>query len=126
MGRSLSGSGVDAVVTGITARAGASATDDDIKQESSPPPISSVTPQRLATHLQGTVTEIPTAQPSAGESLEVGRRLDLIRSSHLDARERVAAGNALAQQGDPRFRADAWFLPNEPLLGFVEIPTGPF
>ena len=24
------------------------------------------------------------------------------------------------------FRADAWQLPNEPLLGFVEIPSGPF
>ena len=28
--------------------------------------------------------------------------------------------------GDPRFRADAWYLPDEPLLGFVEIPAGPF
>jgi len=26
----------------------------------------------------------------------------------------------------PGFRADAWFLPDEPLLGFVEIPEGPF
>jgi formylglycine-generating enzyme required for sulfatase activity len=25
-----------------------------------------------------------------------------------------------------RFRADAWYLPNEPLLGFVEIPGGSF
>src|SRR5262245_28685646 len=25
-----------------------------------------------------------------------------------------------------RFRADAWYLPNEPLLGFVKIPAGPF
>lgn len=24
------------------------------------------------------------------------------------------------------FRADAWFLPDDPLLGFVEIPSGPF
>lgn len=24
------------------------------------------------------------------------------------------------------FRADAWFLPDEPLLGFVEVPAGPF
>jgi len=28
--------------------------------------------------------------------------------------------------GDPRFREDAWYLPNEPLLGFAEIPKGPF
>ena len=26
----------------------------------------------------------------------------------------------------PGFRADAWFLPDEPALGFVEIPAGPF
>jgi formylglycine-generating enzyme required for sulfatase activity len=26
----------------------------------------------------------------------------------------------------PRFRADAWALPDEELLGFVEIPAGPF
>jgi formylglycine-generating enzyme required for sulfatase activity len=49
-----------------------------------------------------------------------------MRSGHQVTRERVAAGNALARQGDPRFSADAWFLPNEPLLGFVEIPAGAF
>jgi formylglycine-generating enzyme required for sulfatase activity len=26
----------------------------------------------------------------------------------------------------PGFRADAWFLPDDPLLGFVEVPAGPF
>ena len=30
------------------------------------------------------------------------------------------------EEGAPRFRPDAWFLPDEPLLGFVEIPAGPF
>jgi formylglycine-generating enzyme required for sulfatase activity len=35
-------------------------------------------------------------------------------------------GDQLARLGDPRFRADAWSLPDEPLLGFVEIPAGPF
>jgi formylglycine-generating enzyme required for sulfatase activity len=38
----------------------------------------------------------------------------------------VRSGDALGQVGDPRFRSDAWFLPDEPLLGFVEIPAGPF
>jgi formylglycine-generating enzyme required for sulfatase activity len=28
--------------------------------------------------------------------------------------------------GDPRFRSDAWFLPMDPMLGFVEIPAGRF
>jgi sulfatase-modifying factor enzyme 1 len=40
--------------------------------------------------------------------------------------DRAQAGNALAIIGDPRFRLDAWYLPDEPLLGFVEIPAGSF
>jgi formylglycine-generating enzyme required for sulfatase activity len=57
----------------------------------------------------------------------VPRRLvDLIRGDHLSPVERAAAGDTLARLGDPRFRADAWYLPDEPLLGFVEIPAGPF
>ncbi len=39
---------------------------------------------------------------------------------------RVEAGRILARLGDPRFRADAWGLPDEPLLGFVHVPAGPF
>jgi formylglycine-generating enzyme required for sulfatase activity len=42
------------------------------------------------------------------------------------ARDRCRLGDALALIGDPRFRADAWSLPNEPLLGFIEVPAGPF
>jgi formylglycine-generating enzyme required for sulfatase activity len=40
--------------------------------------------------------------------------------------DRAQAGNALSMMGDPRFREDAWYLPDDPLLGFVEIPAGPF
>jgi formylglycine-generating enzyme required for sulfatase activity/energy-coupling factor transporter ATP-binding protein EcfA2 len=36
------------------------------------------------------------------------------------------AGDTLARLGDPRFRSDAWYLPDEPLLGFVEVPAGTF
>jgi formylglycine-generating enzyme required for sulfatase activity len=46
--------------------------------------------------------------------------------ARVAVRVRVGAGNALARLGDPRFRADVWFLPDEPLLGFVEIPGGAF
>lgn len=50
-----------------------------------------------------------------------------MRSAHtLAARERAACGDTLARLGDPRFRPEAWYLPDEPLLGFVEIPDGPF
>jgi len=40
--------------------------------------------------------------------------------------DRALAGDALAVIGDPRFRTDTYYLPDEPLLGFVEIPAGPF
>ena len=55
-----------------------------------------------------------------------GRLVDLLQASALVARERAEAGDVLAKLGDPRFRTDAWFLPNEPLLGFVVIPAGKF
>ena len=32
----------------------------------------------------------------------------------------------LARLDNPRFRADAWYLPAEPLLGFRRIPAGAF
>jgi formylglycine-generating enzyme required for sulfatase activity len=55
-----------------------------------------------------------------------GRLVQLIEGGHLSPVERTTAGNTLAWLGDPRFRADAWYLPADPLLGLVEIPAGPF
>jgi formylglycine-generating enzyme required for sulfatase activity len=49
-----------------------------------------------------------------------------LRHGALSPVDRAQAGDALAVIGDPRFRVDAWMLPDEPLLGFVEIPGGPF
>jgi formylglycine-generating enzyme required for sulfatase activity len=49
-----------------------------------------------------------------------------LRHGALSPVDRAQAGDALAIIGDPRFRADAWHLPDEPLLGFVEIPAGSF
>ena len=94
--------------------------------QESPPLISSATPEKPPAHPEGATPQSPPERASTAVPAEVQRQLELMRSSDLDARERVAAGNALAQQGDPRFRADAWFLLDEPLLGFVEIPAGPF
>jgi formylglycine-generating enzyme required for sulfatase activity len=49
-----------------------------------------------------------------------------LAQSALPPVDRAQAGAALAVIGDPRFRADAWYLPDTPLLGLVEIPAGPF
>jgi formylglycine-generating enzyme required for sulfatase activity len=71
---------------------------------------------------------LEAAAPGGDHEAELARRFELerLRSDQLSAVQRVAAGNALAQLADPRFRADAWYLPNEPLLGFVEILAGAF
>jgi formylglycine-generating enzyme required for sulfatase activity len=50
----------------------------------------------------------------------------ILREGELPAVERVRAGESLAQLGDPRFREDTWYLPDETLLGYVEIPEGAF
>lgn len=52
--------------------------------------------------------------------------LQVMRNPVRPAWKRVAAGNALEAVGDPRCRADLWYLPDETLLGFVEIPAGQF
>jgi formylglycine-generating enzyme required for sulfatase activity len=66
---------------------------------------------------------------------QVQTRLDRVRQRLVAAlrqdqvlapRQRADAGDVLAHLGDPRFREDAWYLPGEPLLGFKEIPAGPF
>jgi len=50
----------------------------------------------------------------------------LLNEGSLGRRERVEAGNILAKLGDIRFNKEKWYLPAEPLFGFVEIPAGPF
>jgi formylglycine-generating enzyme required for sulfatase activity len=50
----------------------------------------------------------------------------LIGSRNMPAIERVLAGNILARLGDPRFDPDAWYLPRDGNLGFIEIPAGRF
>jgi formylglycine-generating enzyme required for sulfatase activity len=50
----------------------------------------------------------------------------LMRIDIFPVLERAAAGRALATLGDPRFDPAHWYLPKEPLLGFVEVPEGSF
>jgi formylglycine-generating enzyme required for sulfatase activity len=49
-----------------------------------------------------------------------------LKHGTLPSVDRAKAGDALAVIGDPRFRANAWYLPDEPLLGFIEIPDRSF
>lgn len=49
---------------------------------------------------------------------------DLMSRSRLSLR--TTAGDSLARLGDPRFRPDAWYLPEQLLLGFKEIPADTF
>lgn len=53
-------------------------------------------------------------------------QLAVMRRSALPAPERAAAGDCLSALGDPRCDPDRWFLPADPLLGFVPIPAGAF
>jgi formylglycine-generating enzyme required for sulfatase activity len=52
--------------------------------------------------------------------------VQILQGATQPAVERAGAGDTLARLGDPRFNADAWYLPVEPLLGFTEIPAGSF
>jgi formylglycine-generating enzyme required for sulfatase activity len=50
----------------------------------------------------------------------------LLETGALTAQERAEAGDVLARLGDPRFDPQALSLPCEPLLGFIQVPPGPF
>jgi len=52
--------------------------------------------------------------------------LKIMRGDTLPAIERVNAGNILDKLGDDRFNKDYFYLPDDPMLGFVEIPGGEF
>lgn len=56
----------------------------------------------------------------------VGALLRTLRDEGVAPVRRAQAGEALGRLGDPRFDPEAWYLPKEPLLGFVHVPAGPF
>lgn len=49
-----------------------------------------------------------------------------LRRSDIPLIDRIRASDVVGQLGDPRFRSEAWYLPDETLLGFIEIPGGNF
>ncbi len=53
--------------------------------------------------------------------------MSMQRSSYESALETGPASRLTSILGDlPGFRSDAWYLPDEEFLGFVEVPAGPF
>src|SRR5262249_38922846 len=61
------------------------------------------------------------------ESLQPLQRLliDAMTGS-APVRARADLGSALGRVGDPRFRPDRWWLPDEELLGFLRVDAGRF
>jgi hypothetical protein len=108
----------------VRAPQGSAATGSGVRASS--PPVSTTPSDIRPAHPEGMTPQRPPARTSGAVHADVREQLELMRSSELVARERVAAGNALVQQRDPRFRTDAWFLLDDPLPGFVEIPVGSF
>ncbi len=49
-----------------------------------------------------------------------------LRRNDIPPIDRTGAGDVLGQLGDTRFRSETWYLPDQPLLGFIEIPGGNF
>jgi formylglycine-generating enzyme required for sulfatase activity len=72
------------------------------------------------------VTISPQLQRTRASATAAGFQ-DVLARHASDPKARARAIDEYCKaHGDPRFRADAWYLPAEPLLGFVEIPAGPF
>ena len=71
------------------------------------------------------VLEIERPDPKV-RTRQAERLLHGIRTLDAPAILRAKGGDTLAALGDPRFDPDHWYLPREPLLGFVPIPKGEF
>ena len=80
---------------------------------------------------QAVAESVDTAKVAARDKAKLDRTrkwlCKVVEGDALPARLRVEAGDVLAAIGDPRFRSCAeWCLPADDMLGFVEIPAGPF
>jgi formylglycine-generating enzyme required for sulfatase activity len=73
------------------------------------------------------VSEWPEAPASLKKEIP-SRFLELFNDDKLfpNSKKRVEAGNFIGRFGDPRFCPDCWYLPDDDLLGFIEIPSGDF
>jgi formylglycine-generating enzyme required for sulfatase activity len=82
-------------------------------------PMIETEPTSVTDELQGQIQE----ERTEGEE----PKQELLRSLRQPATTSVNTfGQVKDNVGGPRFREDAWYLPDEPLLGFVEVPAGPF
>ncbi len=73
----------------------------------------------------------PSASPSNARGVALIAAITLavtgwLYSERPGATARSAPIPASGRTALPGFRSDAWFLPDDDLLGFVEIPAGPF
>lgn len=85
--------------------------------------------QLRADLLSADITKIRAACDRIQADEAEGYRRQLLGAMNDPAAEveiRVSAGDSLGYLGDPRFRANACFLPDDELGGFVEIPAGRF
>jgi formylglycine-generating enzyme required for sulfatase activity len=82
-----------------------------------------------------------TSVPGDKQAMDFGRRIGLsilfavvavvalwlqFQSDRVASLSNTAALTPMSSPDLARFRADAWYLPADTLLGFVEIPAGPF
>ncbi len=49
-----------------------------------------------------------------------------MQNTAYNAKQRVQIGDSLSRLGDPRFDPGLFYLPDDDLLGFRELPAGPF
>jgi formylglycine-generating enzyme required for sulfatase activity len=82
--------------------------------------------QDALARVQERLAKLEAGQQAAQRSALQRQLLAVLQSSQRSALERVSAGNAIGALGDPRFSLERWRLPDEPRLGFVEIPAGRF
>jgi len=93
-----------------------------------------VTPPRSGTPPPEPAPEPPSGAPTSSRVVVPLAALAIVTavwvalqlSQSLPVGPERDAPVAAARSELPGFRSDAWFLPDEQLLGFVEIPAGPF